>query len=73
VSMKIIMLKSTICGGKSVKPGDVVEASAYDAFYLTATKAAKLAPEDDAPVEKKTRGRKPVNRMVGEEELENRD
>lgn len=61
-----------------MNPGDVVEASSYDAFYLTATKAAKLAPEDEAPVEKapvekKTRGRKPANRMVGEEELESRD
>jgi len=67
----ITMIKSTVCGGQSVKPGEVVEASDRDAFYLVATKAAKL--EGDAPVEKKTRGRKPANRMVGEEELESRD
>jgi hypothetical protein len=77
--MKITILKSTVCGGLPVKPGDVVEASAKDAFYLTATKAAIATPDeelaDDAPAERKTRGNKksPVNRMVDEDDLETRD
>lgn len=73
--MKITILKSTVCGGASVRPGDVVEASAKDAFYLTSTKAAMTTPEGeaDAPAEKKTRGKKsPVNRMVDESDLETR-
>lgn len=64
----ITMMKSTVCGGVSVKPGDVVEASAKDAFYLISTKAAVEGGE----VKKKGGKKSPVNRMIDGEELENR-
>lgn len=68
----ITIAKATVCGGKSVKPGDVVEASVKDAHYLTTTKAATYAT--DAPVaEKRGRKKAPINRMVDDAGLENRD
>lgn len=72
--MKIIMRKSTVCGGVAVKPGDEVEASAKDAFYLISTKAAVKAPDGEVAEEAPKRGRKksPENRMIDGEELENR-
>jgi hypothetical protein len=73
LSMKTItILKSTVCGGQSVKPGDVVEASARDAFYLIATKAAVPSDAVEA-VEKRGRKKAPVNRMIDAEDLESRD
>ena len=39
--MKTIkLLKNTVCGGKAVGKGDVVDASDRDAFYLVSTKKA---------------------------------
>jgi hypothetical protein len=65
----ITMMKSTVCGGVSVKPGDVVEASVRDAFFLISTKAAVEGGE----VKKKGGKKAPTNRMVDEDELMNRD
>lgn len=72
--MLIRMTKSTVCGGVAVKPGDMVEASDKDAFYLVATKAA-VKVDGVAIEEAPKRGRKkaPENRMIDPEELENRD
>jgi hypothetical protein len=72
--MRILMLKSKVCGGVFVNPGDVVEASSADAFYLLATKAAVRAPDGEIAEESPKRGRKkaPENRMISGEELENR-
>lgn len=67
----ITMIKHTVCGGVPVNPGDVVEASLRDAYYLIATKAAiEGATEQPA---KRGRPRSPVNRMVEADEIENRD
>jgi hypothetical protein len=50
---KIRILKSTICGRKFVKAGDVVEASEQDAHILVVMKKAELvagaAPAPAAP------------------------
>ncbi len=72
----IKMMKATVCGGRPVSVGEVVEASDRDAFYLIATKAAiesaaAAVADDDAP--KRGRRRAPVNRMIEPGELENRD
>lgn len=69
--MIITMLKSTVCGGAAVKPGQVVEASDRDAYYLIATKAA-MAGAVEQPA-KRGRPRSPVNRMIESGEIENRD
>lgn len=62
----IRMLKQTVCGGVSVKPGDVVDATLRDAHYLVSTKAAE--PCDEKP---KRRGK--ANRMIDQAELQTRN
>jgi hypothetical protein len=71
--MIITILKSTVCGGVAVKPGDVVEASDRDAYYLIATKAAVHGGVVAEPPIKRGRPRSPVNRMIESGEIENRD
>lgn len=79
--MKIKMLKSSICDGKRVSVDQVVDASDKAARFLLLTGKAvvsKSAPvvEEDQPAEdapqKRGRKRAPVNRMVEEDEIENR-
>lgn len=71
----ITILKSTVCGGRPVQPGEVVDASSSDAFYLLATKAATTGGQLVENEEKPRRGKKkaPINRMIDQEELEDRD
>lgn len=47
--MKIKILKSTVCGGKAVKAGSVVEASASDANFLINKGRAEVAKEAPNP------------------------
>ena len=67
---KIKLLKSTVCGGKNVQCGEVVEASPKDAFYLLTTGAAVEYVE---PVKTTRKTKAPSNKMVEEQELQNRD
>lgn len=60
----IKILKSTVCDGLTVSPGDVVDASLSDARYLVNTKAAKpyVAPPK---VERKIK-----NKVIATDKLE---
>lgn len=84
--MKIRMLKASICDGKRVAVGDVVDASDKSGRFLLLSRKAMVfdepahqaeEPEAEQPAEEapKKRGRKraPVNRMVEGDEIENRD
>ena len=73
--MQIKMLKSSICDGERVTVDQVVDASDKSARFLLLSRKAVLFEEvvaEDAP---KKRGgkRSPVNRMVEEDEIDNRD
>lgn len=83
--MKIEILKMTMCGGRRVKAGAVVEASDRDAAFLVNTRRAKrvsAAPieesteelteqDDQSPGPKKGKAPKksPTNKMVDAENL----
>ncbi len=67
--MEIRMLKSTVCGGKKAAAGAVVDASATDARQLI---NAGKAEEYTAPKIKRRKKSPPVNRMIDENELDNR-
>jgi len=69
----IKIVKQTVCGGKTVSPGDVVEASLGDAFYLVNTGSA--LPVEAKPVEQKTVEVKPKRKikMIKSNELNVRD
>lgn len=63
---KITILKSTVCGGKPVSPGQAVDASLKDACYLVNTGAAEPYVEVEKPKRKATTS-------VKTDELETRD
>lgn len=69
--MQLKILVSTVCNGKPVKAGSVIEAEGSDARYLVITgKAVEYTePAPKARAKKKS----PVNRMIDSTELDNRD
>lgn len=69
---QIEVLRDTICGGKGVKAGSIVTASARDATYLIATKRAVLYVEKKAEPKKTMAKKSPVNKAISAEELERR-
>jgi len=62
---QIKILKHTMCGGKAVRPGDVVDAMLGDARYLVNTGAAEPFVEAEKPKRK--------NKMIDTQEMEVRD
>lgn len=64
----IKILKKTVCGGKPVSPGDVVEASLGDARYLVNTNSAVLFEKPAVEVKPKRK-----TKMIKSDELETRD
>lgn len=64
----IKILKSTVCTGRPVKAGDVVDASLEDAWYLVNTGAAEPFVEEEKP-----KAARKTNKMVNTKELEARD
>ena len=69
--MKTIeILSDTVCGGKPVQKGAVVDVSPTDAHYLIATGKAVATERVKKPKAKK---KAPANKMVDIEALETRD
>lgn len=64
---KIRILRGTVCGGKVVRSGQVVNASARDARVLINAGKAEVYVEPKRPAR-----RSPVNRQVQTSELEAR-
>ena len=58
----IKIVKTTVCGGLRVSPGDVVDASLGDARYLVSTHAAE--PFEKPVAEKPKAERKLKNKMI---------
>ncbi|MCK9563521.1 MAG: hypothetical protein M0R02_12480 [Bacteroidales bacterium] len=63
----IRLLKHTVCGGKPVGPGEVVDASHRDASYLVATGAAEYCEGKAKPAVKRS------NKMVDVADLTTRE